>query len=113
MFSILFHLRGRIVVSILLSILVPFLILSCQNVPKPSDDYALARAALEAAKAVQAPRHSPGHWHQAENFYRKGQIYYRDQDWEKAKESFLKARLSAEKAENAARLIRQRTGEVL
>ncbi|MEK6774944.1 MAG: DUF4398 domain-containing protein [Bdellovibrionota bacterium] len=87
--------------------------MSCQSVPMPLDDYALARSALDAARNVQAPRHSPGHWHQAENAYRKGQIYYRDQDWEKAKENFLKARLSAEKAENAARLIRQKTGEVL
>lgn len=89
------------------------LLSSCQSVPMPLDDYAIARSALDAARAVQAPRHSPGHWHQAENAYRKGQIYYRDKDWEKAKENFLKARLSAEKAENAARLIRQKTGEVL
>ena len=81
--------------------------------PAPLDDYALARSALEAAKNVQAPRHSPGHWHQAENSFRQGQIFYREQEWAKAKEAFLRSRLSAEKAENASRLIRQRTGEIL
>jgi len=95
-----------------LLVLLMFLV-SCQTVPMPIEDYAIARAALEAARSVQAPRHSPGHWHQAENAYRQGQIFYREQDWEQAKESFLKARISAEKAENSARLIRQKTGEVL
>lgn len=86
---------------------------ACQTVPEPVDDYALARAALEAARDVQSARYTPGLWHQAENFYKQGQYYYREKDWEKAKSLFLKARQSAEKAENSSRLIRQRTGEVL
>ncbi|KYG67241.1 hypothetical protein AZI86_09555 [Bdellovibrio bacteriovorus] len=94
--------------AILLSVIV-----SCQTVPAPIEDYSLARAAVEAARSVQAARHSPGYWHQAEEAYRKGRIYYEDRDFQKAKEQFVRARMAAEKAENSARLIRQRTGDVL
>lgn len=88
-------------------------IVSCQTVPAPIEDYSLARAALDAARSVQAARHSPGYWHQAEQAYRKGRIYFEDRDYSKAKEQFIRARMSAEKAENSARLIRQKTGDVL
>ncbi len=89
------------------------MILGCQTVPAPVEDYALARAAIDAARSVQAARHSPGYWHQAEEAYRKGRAYYEDRDYSKAKEQFVRARISAEKAENSARLIRQKTGDVL
>jgi hypothetical protein len=93
--------------------LVFSMILGCQTVPAPVEDYSLARAALDAARAVQAPRHSSGFWHQAEEAYRKGRAFYEDRDYIKAKEQFIRARISAEKAENSARLIRQKTGDVL
>ena len=89
------------------------MILGCQTTPAPIEDYSLARAAIDAARSVQAARHSPGYWHQAEEAYRKGRIYYDDRDYSKAKEQFVRARICAEKAENSARLIRQRTGDVL
>lgn len=85
----------------------------CQTVPAPLEDYSFARAALEAARSVQAARHSPGYWHQAEEAYRKGRIYFEDRDFAKAKEQFIKAKIAAERAENSARLIRQKTGDVL
>lgn len=88
-------------------------IVGCQTVPVPLEDYSFARAALEAARSVQAARHSPGHWHQAEEAYRKGRIYFEDRDFAKAKEQFIKAKIAAERAENSARLIRQKTGDVL
>jgi hypothetical protein len=90
-----------------------FVLAACQTTPAPLDDYALARSAMEAARAVQAPRHSPGYWHQAEQSYRKARILYRDRDYEGAKEEFVHARLAAEKAENSARLIRQKSGDIL
>lgn len=90
-----------------------FSTLSCQTMPAPLEEYTLARAALEAAKSVQAPRHSSGYWHQAEDAYRKARIYYNDRDWGRAKFEFVRARIAAEKAENSARLIRQKTGDVL
>jgi hypothetical protein len=86
---------------------------SCQSVPQPVEEYTLARAAIEAARAVQAPRHSPGYWHQADEAYRQGRLLYKDRDYTKAREAFIKARIAAEKAENSARLIRQKTGDVL
>ncbi len=86
---------------------------SCQTVQAPIEEYTLARAALDAARNVQASRHSPGYWNQADQAYRQGQERYRDHNWSKAKDEFLKARVAAEKAENSARLIRQKTGEVL
>lgn len=98
----------KLIVITLLTVIV-----SCQTVPAPVEDYSLARAALDAARSVQAARHSPGYWHQAEEAYRKGRIYFEDRDFSKAKEQFVRARVAAEKAENSARLIRQRTGDVL
>lgn len=98
---------------IFIGILVFSVILGCQTVPAPIDDYALARAAIDAARSVQAARHSPGYWHQAEEAYRKGRIFFDDRDYAKAKEQFVRARFAAEKAENSARLIRQKTGDVL
>lgn len=88
-------------------------LLSCQSVPKPTEEYSLARAAIEAARAVQAPRHSPGYWHQADEAYRQGRLSYKDRDYLKAREFFIRARMAAEKAENSARVIRQKTGDVL
>jgi len=87
--------------------------LSCQSTPQPVEEYTLARAAMDAARAVQAPRHSPGYWHQADEAYRQGRLFFKDRDFAKAREAFLKAKLAAEKAENSARLIRQKTGDVL
>lgn len=96
-----------------IGVLLFTVIVSCQTAPVPLEDYSLARAALDAARSVQAARHSPGYWHQAEEAYRKGRIYFEDRDYGKAKEQFVRARIAAEKAENSARLIRQKTGDIL
>jgi hypothetical protein len=88
-------------------------ILGCQTGPVPLDEYTLARAAIDAARDVQAPRLSPGFWHQAEEAYRKGRLLYRDSRWDEARIEFIKAKQAAEKAENGARLNRQRTGDIL
>ena len=89
------------------------MIVGCQSVPAPIEEYALARAAIDAARSVQAAHHSSGYWHQAEEAYRKGRLFYEDRDYGKAKEQFVRARIAAERAENSARLIRQKTGDVL
>lgn len=86
---------------------------SCTTVPAPVEEYSLARAAMDAARSVQAARHSPGNWHQAEESYRKARLLFEDNEFEEARAEFQKARLAAERAENSARLIRQKTGEVL
>ena len=90
-----------------------FFLVGCVNFPPPIEDYTLADAALKAAKSVQSVRYSPGFWHQAEEFYRQARILYREREYEQAKDLFVQARLAAEKAENSARLIRQKNGDIL
>ncbi len=85
----------------------------CVTVAPPNDEFSLAKAALDAARAVQSVRYSPGFWHQAEEFCRRARILYKEREYEEARELFTKCRISAEKAENSARLIRQKTGDVL
>ncbi len=88
-------------------------LLACQSTSLPVEEHVLARAAMDAARAVESARYSPGHWHQAEEAYRRAQVFVKERDFEKARVEFVKARTSAEKAENSARVIRQRNGEIL
>ena len=85
----------------------------CVHIPPPILEYTLADTAIKAAKAVQAVRYSSGYWYEAEEAYRQGKILYNEREYEQARDLFNKARLAAEKAENSARLIRLRNGEVL
>ena len=68
---------------------------------------------MDAARVVESARYSPGYWHQAEESYRRAQALFQDHEFAEAKLEFQKARQAAEKAENSARLIRQKNGEVL
>ncbi len=86
---------------------------SCITIPAPMEEYTLARAAIDAAKAVESSRFSPGNWHQAEESYRRAQALFEEREFEGAKQEFIRARIAAEKAENSARLVRQKKGEVL
>ena len=85
----------------------------CVTIPPPQLEYTLAKAAIDAARSVQAVRYSPGYWHQSEEFYRQAKILYNEREYEQSKELFEKARVAAEKAENSARLIRQKNGDIL
>ncbi len=85
----------------------------CVTTPPPIEDYTLARAALEAARAVEAARFSAGNLQQAEELFRKAQILYDEREFAAGRDQFVKARLAAEKAENSTRLLRQKTGEIL
>lgn len=86
---------------------------SCISGPRPTEEYALAQSALNAARAVEASRHSPGYWSQADEAFRRAKLLYQERDFSAAREEFIRSRLAAEKAENSARLIRQKNGEVL
>ena len=88
-------------------------IVGCLHVSPPLLEYTLAETAIKAAKAVQAVRYSPGYWHEAEESYRQARILYNEREYEQAIDLFNKARAAAEKAENSARLIRLRNGEIL
>ncbi len=87
--------------------------MSCVHTNPPILEYTLADTAIMAAKAVHAVRYSPGHWHEAEESYRQARILYNEREYEQAVDLFNKARLAAEQAENSARLIRLRNGEIL
>ena len=89
-------------------------VVSCMTLPPPPiDHYTLARAAIDAAKIVDAAKYSPGYFHKAEVSYRAAQKAYDNREYNEAMESFRLAKEFAEKAENSARLIRFKNGEVL
>lgn len=90
-----------------------FCLVGCVTAPAPIDEYVLARAAIDSARAVEAARHSPGYWSQADEAYRRAKILYSDRDYDEARAEFNRARQAAEKAENSARWVRQKNGEVL
>lgn len=79
----------------------------------PLEEWVLARAAVDAAKLVQAAKYSPGYWHQAEESYKKARILYKEENYDDAKSEFIIARKAAERAENSARLKRFQSGEAL
>jgi hypothetical protein len=85
----------------------------CVTAAPPVEDYALARAALDAAKIVDAARYSAGYFHKAEQAYKQAVQLYEDREYLEAQAQFRKARDAAERAENSARLIRFKSGEVL
>lgn len=97
----------------LIAVVLPVFLFGCVTVAPPIDDYTLARAALEAARSVEAARHSPGYYHQAEEAYRRARLLYEEREFGQAREQFVRSRVAAEKAENSARLIRMRSGEFL
>ncbi len=108
--------QGIKIHNLLVAILIPFLfagLISCQQIPVPDEDYVLTRAAMQAARSVEAAKHSPQFWFQAEESYRRARLHYKNQEWLDAQKEFRRARLAAEKAENAARVIRQKSGEFL
>ena len=68
---------------------------------------------IDAAKAVDAGRYSAGNFHKAEQAYRMAQQAFEDRKYDLAKENFLIAKDFAERAENSARMLRFKNGEVL
>lgn len=85
----------------------------CSTIPAPVQDYALARAALEACKAVEAARYSQGYYHRGLENYSRAEVLYREREYQEARELFVRARMDFEKAENSAQVQRKKSGEVL
>lgn len=104
---------GRILKILFCFLFACFFLQSCVTAPPPKLEYTIAKAAIDAARTVQAVRYSPGNWHQAEEFYRQGKIFFSERQNELALDLFEKARLAAERAENSARLLRQKNGDIL
>lgn len=99
---------------LIMSFFVTQLVLSgCVTAPAPNDEFIFAKLAIDYAKSVQSVKYSPGYWHQAEEFFRQAKILYSEREYLEARALFIKARLSAEKAENSTRLLRQKNGDIL
>lgn len=98
---------------LLVACVFAMMISGCASAPPPTEDYVLARAAIEAAKAVDSARFAPNYWSYANDSYRKAKVLFDNHDYSSAQVEFQKTRQFAEKAENAARLIRQKKGDVL
>ena len=78
---------------------------------RPSVEYVLAQQAFLAAKEVDAAKYSPSFYHKAEESYRRGVNLFNDRQYDEAIEEFQQAKSFAERAENAARAQRQKTGD--
>ena len=90
-------------------ILIGVLLLSCVTAI-PVEEYNLARAAVEAARESEALTYAPGLWYKAEEAYKQGQKQYDDRRFAEAQESFVQAKVFAEKAETAARITKAQGG---
>jgi hypothetical protein len=96
-----------------IAVIAGLLISGCAHEPPPLEEYTFARSAIEAARAIDSAKYSPGYYAKADDAYRKGQQVFEDRDYGDARVEFLKVKEFAEKAENSARLIRFKNGEVL
>lgn len=83
---------------------------ACQT-PRPHLPMVLAREALQSAKEVDAPRYAPGFYFKAEEALRNGMNLYNEKVYGEAISKFNAAKEYAEKAENSARIQRQKSGE--
>ena len=79
--------------------------------PPPYEDYALAKAAVRAARDVDSARFSTTTMHKAEEAFRKGEKSFKDNDFEQAKRFFVRSKELAESAENATRLKKFKNGD--
>ena len=79
----------------------------------PVDDYTMARAAYEAAKAADAARFAPNIWFSAEESYRAGEKSFKDRRYDDAILFFHRAQELSEQAENIAQITSKQSGEVI
>ncbi len=72
--------------------------------------YAIARAALKAAKTYGADSKASDYYQKAVHAYEKGEKFYKSGRYFKASRAFNQARMLAEQAENIARDDNNETG---
>lgn len=96
----------------LLAVFGAWLVTGCVS-NLPINEWALARASYEAARDNDAPRYVPALWFKTEQTYREAQRAYKERDYPEAKKLFALAKTFGEQAENAARLARFQSGEVV
>ncbi len=83
---------------------------ACAGLPPPYKEYNIARTALNAARKARAPEKAPGYWARAQKDYLLAEQYYKNAEYKKAKEAFLRAKLFSERAENYTALKNLREG---
>lgn len=94
-----------------LLLLSSFLLTSACVTYLPIQEYNLANEAVRAAKRVDASRYAPSLWYEAESTFRRAESLYRDRNYGRAQDEFVKARVFAERAESIARRERRRSGD--
>jgi hypothetical protein len=79
--------------------------------PRPIEEHAMAEIALQSAKEAGALTLASGHWYKAEESYRRAFEALKGNYNYEAKDHFIAAKSHAEKAENASRLKKFKSGE--
>jgi hypothetical protein len=79
--------------------------------PPPFEEYAVARAAVNAARDYDSAKYAKGMWNRAEEAYFKGQKSFQANDMADARKNFRLATEYAEKAENLTRLKKFQSGD--
>jgi hypothetical protein len=90
--------------------LAVFELTGCATTP-PLREFALARTALQLAKTHDAARYAPALWQEAENAFESGETLFRNGEYRDAKALFDDCQEYAERAENASRLQKLKSGE--
>ncbi len=101
----------RIAVRISFLWLSSAFLVGCVNPPPPYEDYAIARTAVRSARDFDSARYSTTTLHKAEEAFRNGEKCFKDNDFEQAKRYFRLAKEFAERAENATRLKKFKSGD--
>ena len=78
---------------------ISFLFLLSCAAPAPFEEYALAKAALKGAQAVQAKKFSPRYYRAAWSYFRQGEVHFKNKSFDKAGSYFRKSKQMFEKAE--------------
>ncbi len=79
----------------------------------PIDEWAVARAAYNAAKEAEAARYVPAIWFNGEQAYREAQRAYKERRYGDARDLFAQAKALCEQAENAAKLAQKQAGDII
>jgi hypothetical protein len=105
-----FNLLSKRIVKLSATILALSLLGGCV-VDRPNVDLVLAREAFQSAEEVDAAKYSPANYHRAEESYRSAMTKYKNKAFKEAILDFRAAKVYAERAENSARVQRQKAGE--
>ena len=103
----------KFLLNLVILILTFVFILSCSTITLPTQEYVLARSAMESAQEFDAERLAPVIFQEAQDYYKRAERFYNEKEFEQARINFINARKSAEKAETTSRIKKAKTGEVL